>query len=73
MLIVVLLTGIFAYIKESRQASIAREYDKLAHGLARVIRECDEQEVPTEELVIGDIVLLKTGDIVPADCRYESL
>ena len=37
--------------------------------IARVIREYDEQEVPAEDLVLGDILILKTGDVVPADCR----
>ena len=34
-----------------------------------MIRECIEIEVPAEELVLGDVLILKAGDVVPADCR----
>lgn len=37
--------------------------------VAHVIREGEETEVPAEELVIGDIISLATGDKIPADCR----
>ena len=46
--------------------------DKLAILTARksiVIREGQKWTVPTEELVLDDIVCLKTGDQVPADAR----
>ena len=33
------------------------------------MRECVEEEVPAEELVMGDIIFMQAGDIVPADCR----
>ena len=36
---------------------------------ANVIREAIEQEVPAEELVLGDIIVMRAGDRVPADCR----
>lgn len=28
-----------------------------------------ERQIPSEELVVGDIVTLSVGDIVPADCK----
>ena len=46
--------------------------DKLAILTARksvVIREGQKWTVPTEELVLDDVVCLKTGDQVPADAR----
>jgi P-type E1-E2 ATPase len=69
LVIVIVVTGVFAFIKESRAASLARDYERLVPRSAKVIRECDEMEVPAEDLVLGDIVILATGDIVPADCR----
>jgi Ca2+-transporting ATPase len=36
---------------------------------ARVLRDGVLEEAPVEELVIGDVVSLSAGDIVPADCR----
>lgn len=69
LLIVIMSTGLFAFVKESRSAALAKEYDRLVPHSARVIRECDEMDVPAEDLVIGDIIILKIGDVVPADCR----
>jgi P-type Mg2+ transporter len=36
---------------------------------AEALRDGREVTVPTEDLVVGDIVLLNAGDVVPADCR----
>lgn len=36
---------------------------------AKVLRDGNEKEIDSEELVIGDVVILKTGDKVPADGR----
>lgn len=36
---------------------------------AEVLRDGAEVPVPTEEVVVGDVVVLRAGDIVPADCR----
>jgi len=36
---------------------------------AAVVRDGREQELPTAELVPGDIVRLNAGDLVPADAR----
>ena len=50
-------------------AAIAREYERLAPKTAHVIRDGVEAEVDAEEVVIGDLITLKEGDVVPADCR----
>lgn len=34
-----------------------------------VIRDGRETSVPVEEVVVGDLVVLRAGDVVPADCR----
>ncbi|MFE2498228.1 HAD-IC family P-type ATPase [Streptomyces scopuliridis] len=36
---------------------------------ARVVRDGEERVVSAEELVVGDVVVLGSGDVVPADCR----
>jgi calcium-translocating P-type ATPase len=36
---------------------------------ARVLRDDSERTIPAAGLVVGDIVLLGAGDVVPADCR----
>ena len=69
LIVVILITGTLSFIQESRSASIAKQYEEMQPQTANVIREAIEQEVPAEELVLGDIIVLRTGDRVPADCR----
>lgn len=42
----------------------------LAEPITSVVRDGEEMEVPTADLVVGDVVLLETGAIVPADLRF---
>ena len=38
---------------------------------AAVIREGKQQLVPASDIVVSDIVVLSTGDCVPADLRFD--
>lgn len=42
---------------------------RFADGFCRVIRDGTLCLVPSEDLVVGDVLLLQKGDFVPADCR----
>ena len=53
--------------------------DKAASNLSRmivntvtVVREGKEQEIPITELVVGDIIRLSAGDMLPADANFDS-
>lgn len=39
---------------------------------ATVIRQGEIQEVPIDDLVVGDVVKLSAGDMIPADLLYLS-
>ncbi|MCJ7744057.1 MAG: HAD-IC family P-type ATPase, partial [Dehalococcoidales bacterium] len=41
----------------------------MAAPIASVLRDGKETEIPANELVPGDIIILRTGDRIPADCR----
>ena len=41
----------------------------LSAPTAVVVRDGEEQELPVRELVPGDLILLKAGDVIPADCE----
>ena len=69
LIVVIILTSMFSFVQEFKGAAIAKEYERLCPKVARVIREMEEQEVDSEELVMGDIIVLRVGEIVPADCR----
>lgn len=58
--------GFFAEYKATRSMEALRDLGGLT---TRVRRSGKEQEVQTQDLVPGDIVLLEAGDLVPADLR----
>eukprot|EP01099_Mayorella_cantabrigiensis_P003865 TRINITY_DN2903_c0_g2_i1.p1 TRINITY_DN2903_c0_g2~~TRINITY_DN2903_c0_g2_i1.p1 ORF type:complete len:533 (-),score=137.59 TRINITY_DN2903_c0_g2_i1:8-1552(-) len=71
---VVVLTGVFAYYQESKSSSIMDSFKKMTPDNAMVLRDGTQRQVNAEDLVVGDIVFLSTGDKVPADVRIlESL
>ncbi len=63
------LNTIIGFIQEYRSESTVKSLKKFTQGKARVRREGIESTIINTELVPGDIVILETGDIVPADIR----
>lgn len=68
-LLIVLFAGILGFIQEYRAEKAMEALKKMAALTSSVIRDGAEKETPARELVPGDVVLLITGDRVPADCR----
>ena len=68
-LAIVTLNAIIGVVQESRAEGALRALRKLAAPQADVIRDGQVVSVPAEEVVPGDLVLLQTGDRVPADIR----
>jgi magnesium-transporting ATPase (P-type) len=68
-LFVVLLNAVIGYFQEFKAEESVRALRKLEVPTARVLRAGREREIPSEELVPGDIVLLASGARVPADLR----
>lgn len=69
---IIILNGIMGFIQEYRAEKSLAELKKLAAPHARVIRDGQIEELSSDELVPGDILLLGTGDKVPADARILS-
>lgn len=67
--LVIGITTMVGVIQESKAEKALQELKKMATPVAVVRREGVTQEIPSEELVRGDIVLLEAGRIVPADIR----
>ena len=65
----ILISGVIRLIQELRAKSAAAQLDRLIHESVTVRRDGELMEIPTEELVIGDLVLFSAGDRVPADIR----
>lgn len=66
---VVILNAIVGFFQEYKAETSLRALKRMVVAKARVIRDGKEEEIPSEELVPGDIVLLSSGIKVPADLR----
>lgn len=66
---VVLVNAIIGFLQESKAIRALDSLSKTLTTEARVVRDGEQLEIPSEELVPGDLVLLQSGDRVPADLR----
>lgn len=69
LVVVVVCSGIFSYMQETKSDAIMDSFNKLVPQQATVIRSGVKLEVNCDDLVHGDIVEIKGGDRVPADVR----
>ena len=65
--VLVLISGGIRFVQELRSDRAASNLSQLIVNTATVIREGAEQELPIDELVVGDIIKLSAGDMIPAD------
>ena len=73
-LIVVIANAIIGVAQEAKAEKSLEALQKLSGHEAKVIRNGNIQTIPARELVEGDIVVLDTGDFVPADLRiFEAI
>lgn len=71
---IVILNAILGVIQEYRASKALEALQQLATPKTSVIREGTVQKISSRELVPGDIVILETGNYVPADLRlFESI
>lgn len=67
--VIVLFAVILGFIQEFRAERAIEALREMAAPLATVIRDGREKRIPARDLVPGDLILLATGDKVPADAR----
>lgn len=67
--IIVMLNAIIGFVQEYRAQKAMEALRKMAGSTATVLREGMPTTVNADEIVPGDIVILETGNIVPADLR----
>lgn len=66
----VLISGILRFVQETRSGNAAENLLKMITTTTNVHRlETGSQEIPIEEVLVGDIIHLSAGDMVPADLR----
>ncbi|MDR3298298.1 MAG: magnesium-translocating P-type ATPase [Candidatus Nomurabacteria bacterium] len=69
-MVMVLIAGILQFVQESRSNSAAEKLSAMVETTIAVQRDGkDAAEIPIDEIVIGDIITLAAGDMVPADLR----
>ena len=67
--VMVAVAGTLRFVQESRSGHVAEQLTAMIHTTACVERAGYKQEMPMEEIVVGDIVHLAAGDMIPADLR----
>ena len=68
-MIVIIANAIIGVVQENRAEKSLEALKKLSSHSAKVVRGGTQVVLPSRELVVGDIVVLDTGDYVPADLR----
>ena len=68
-LAVVLINAVLGVFQESKAEKAIEALQEMSAAQSKVLRDGKITSVPSEELVVGDIVLLEAGDAVPADGR----
>jgi len=66
---IVVLNAVLGVVQESKAEEALAALQRMAAPEARVIRDGHIQTIPARELVPGDLVILETGNYVPADVR----
>jgi Mg2+-importing ATPase len=64
---IVLASGLLGFWQERGASNAVQKLLSIVRIKAAVLRDGTEGEIPVEEIVPGDIVILKAGDIVPGD------
>ncbi|MDO5852665.1 MAG: magnesium-translocating P-type ATPase [Thermoplasmata archaeon] len=65
----IVVSGTVTFIQETRSSRAAAQLVSMVTTIITVVREGSEMEVDSREIVVGDIVILDTGDMIPADVR----
>ena len=68
-LAVILINAILGVLQESKAEKAIEALQEIAAATSKVIRDGHQTTVRSEDLVIGDIIVLEAGDAVPADAR----
>ena len=68
-LAIVVLNALLGALQEQRAEASLAALKQMGAPTARVLRDGRVREIPAEQLVPGDVILLEAGDSVPADAR----
>jgi len=66
---ILILNGVLGFVQEYRAEQALEALKQMSAPVASVVRDGSEREIPAEQLVVGDIVKIESGDRIPADGR----
>ncbi len=66
---VVVLNSVLGVVQEYQAENALAGLQEMSAAQSKVIRDGRQIQVPSADVVVGDIVILEAGDAVPADCR----
>ncbi len=67
--VIVLFSVLLGFVQEYRAERAIEALRRMAALTATVLRDGEEVEIPARDLAPGDVILLRAGDVVPADAR----
>lgn len=68
-LAVVIINAVLGMVQESKAEKAIEALQEIAAATSKVIRDGKQLTIKSEELVVGDVIVLEAGDAVPADAR----
>ena len=68
-LVVVVINTVLGVVQESKAEAAIEALQEMSAAMSKVIRDGKLVSVRSEDLVVGDVIVLEAGDAVPADCR----
>jgi Mg2+-importing ATPase len=66
---IIVMTGVMGYFQERKANRAVSKLLDLVKVTATVRRDGLDVDVPKEDVVTGDVIILNAGDMIPADCR----
>ena len=68
-MVVVVINTVLGVVQESKAEAAIEALQEMSAATSKVLRDGKLVSVRSEDLVVGDVVILEAGDAVPADCR----
>ncbi len=72
-ILLVLLYAVWSALRAKKAEKALDTLHRITIPMARVIRDGIPAEIPADQLVPGDLIVLKTGDYIPADARLTKI
>lgn len=68
-LLIVIINAVIGFVQENKAENALEALKEKNKPFVKVLRDGEQKIIPSEDLVVGDVVVLEAGDIVPADLR----